>query len=204
MTRHVFFYSEFCQFSKDVMALITKKNVSTLFLPVCVDTYREMLPVFVHSVPTIFTHDKRVLEGQAAYDLIDNMQQARDSVACGAEGSGLPIECSTHDLSGSSWSDGFAFLEPSPSQSMGLSSGMSAFSGLNENTSIPLVPETSNGKDDRNGMGNGQGQGPGQGQGSGYGGTSALEAFTSKRDSETAVLRQNQLGSGPHQQQRRV
>lgn len=232
MTGHVLFYSELCFFSKDIRALITKKNISALFTFVSVDTYRASLPVFVQSVPTIFTRDKQVLEGEAAFDMVDNIQPSRihhnggmqggggadrgTSTSRGAVGqgqchgqgqvgsphteTGSLIECSTHDLSGSSWSDGFAFLEPDQGQSMGLVSGMSAFSSLSEDTSIPLVPEPTGNGDSRRG----EGQGQGQGNGFGSGPPSALEAYTSKRDNDTATLRQNQLGEGAHQQQRRT
>lgn len=222
MGRHVLFYSEFCFFSKDVMALITKKNVAASFLLVCVDTYRQMLPVFVHSVPTILTHDQRVLEGQAVLDLVDNMQSPAHGRARAGSGTGLHgdvgadadlgalgpggmaggpglIECSSRELAGSSWSDDFAFLEPD--QGHATVSGMGAYSGILEDTNIPLVPEPNGGGEQRRGGGTGQGQGQGHGQG---GPPSALETYTSQRDSDTAILRKSQLGGGDHQQQHRT
>lgn len=174
--RNVLFFSEFCFFSKDAVALVTKKNVSASFLMVCVDSYRTMLPAFVRSVPTIFTHDRRVLEGELALQFVEAMSEVRDDSA--DAGGNTPVE---HCPQGSSWSEGFSFLEPSEHPT-----GMSAFSGLTEDSRIQCVPDDA---------GDPSAPSSASASGSRLKSSSPLAAYMSVRDSDTESLRKNQLGS---------
>lgn len=190
MSRNVLFYSEYCFFSKDVLALITKKNMTALFLLVCVDAYRSQLPAFVQSVPTIFTHDHRVLEGQSTLDFIDMLRPSHGtgSSDCGAASlthdplgdDYCPMECAA-------WSDGYSFLEPGDNTG---ANGMGAFSAVMDNANIECVPENSNRK--------AQGKDPAMQQSEK--GT-PLSNYIASRDNDTKMLRSQQLGAGALGQQ---
>lgn len=200
MSKNVLFYSEYCFFSKDVMALLTKKNLASVFTLICVDSHRNQLPVFVQSVPTIFTSDRRVLTGQTALDFVDMMhlnrrtphngqaqaQQARSQAQQVhpsmqarqvQDDEDAPMEC----ISASSWSEKFSFLEPGDN-----TNETGTFSGVLDDTRIQCVPENS----DRKG---------------GSGGNKAvsdrptpLSNYMAGRDSDTELLRTQQLaGQGP-------
>lgn len=177
-SRNVLFYSEYCFFSKDVLALITKKNMSAHFLLVCVDAYRNQLPAFVKSVPTILTHDRQVMEGATAHDFVDMMQPS-----CPSSGSdGNPLECSTS----SSWSETYSFLEPTENTN---ESGV--FSGIHEDMGIQCVPENN----DRKGGGGNNNGGNGSGSGGGHREKpTPLSNYMANRDNDTQLLRAQQLG----------
>lgn len=191
-SRSVLFYSEYCTFSKEVLNLVTKKNASTLFLLVCVDSYRSQLPAFVRSVPTILTHDRRVLEGDSALAFVDMIQGVhppgqlaqgkgrRSPQPQGTDADG-PMESS---MMTSAWSESYSFLEPSDNDR----SELGAFSGLTDDNNIRCVPESNDRK--------------------GGGGSSARENvqaatpysnYLANRDSDTEVLRSHQLSKSSTQ-----
>jgi hypothetical protein len=53
--RPIVFYSQFCRYSNDVLQLLTRKNLRSRFVMVCVDTNRQQVPAFVTCVPLILT-----------------------------------------------------------------------------------------------------------------------------------------------------
>lgn len=175
MAPNILFYSDYCFFSKDVMSLITKKNLVQLFLMVCVDAYRDQLPAFVQSVPTIFTHDRRVLEGESAHNYVDLMQASISHLDDQKES--VPTEYSGN---GSSWSEGYSYLEPND-QGSSRGMGMGTFVGVEDENRIRVVPE----QNDDKGGGYGKGQKPSQ-----------LSSYLTSRDNDTEVLRNHQLGKG--------
>lgn len=61
--KHVLFFSNFCKYSKDIIVLITKKNLTNFFVLICIDnpSVRGKLPSFVTCVPTLVTNKKEVL-----------------------------------------------------------------------------------------------------------------------------------------------
>lgn len=186
MSRNVLFYSEYCFFSKDVLALITKKNMTALFMIVCVDAYRDQLPAFVQSVPTIFTHDRRVLEGQSTLDFIDMLRPASASVNASSSASASTENTGEdyHPMECAAWSDGYSFLEPGDN-----SNAHGTFSGLLEDTSIQCVPENNN----RKAAGGDREQLMLQSQQG-----TPLAKYIANRDNDTQLLRSKQLGGGQY------
>lgn len=173
MSKNVLFYSEYCFFSKDVMALLTRKNLSPVFTLICVDSYRNQLPAFVRSVPTIFTPDRRVLEGQAALDFVDQMHLSRRAPSdATTRTEDAPMECS----SASPWSESYSFLEPGDNLIEN-----SSFSGVTDNTRIQCLPETN----DRKGASGGNKPVSDR--------PSPLSNYMAGRDSDTELLRTQQL-----------
>lgn len=88
--KHILFYSNFCQFSKEVVSIITKKNIRHLFLLVCVDGQRYNIPPFVNRVPMIFTTQKQLYADQGVVAFLEDIEMsmaatttARDTAAAG-------------------------------------------------------------------------------------------------------------------------
>ena len=74
MERHVLFYSNYCDYSRDVLATVVQKGLRHLFVLVCVDKRSALqLPDFVDRVPLIFTIDRRVLSDDAVGAFVDNL-----------------------------------------------------------------------------------------------------------------------------------
>ena len=74
MERHVLFYSNYCDYSRDVLGTVVQKGLRHLFVLVCVDKRSALqLPDFVDRVPLIFTIDRRVLSDDAVGAFIDNL-----------------------------------------------------------------------------------------------------------------------------------
>ena len=60
--KDVLFYSRFCQYSKDVINHIIKKDMKNMFVFVCVDTNKGKLPPQVDRVPALYlTKEGRLL-----------------------------------------------------------------------------------------------------------------------------------------------
>lgn len=55
---YVLFFSNFCNYSKEIIGTITRKNIRNAFVFVCVDTVRP-LPSFVDRVPLIVSKQTR-------------------------------------------------------------------------------------------------------------------------------------------------
>ena len=52
-TKDILFYSNFCNYSKDVINIITKHNIRNQFMFVCVDNKKYNIPEFIDRVPSI-------------------------------------------------------------------------------------------------------------------------------------------------------
>lgn len=59
--KDILFYSNYCQFSKDVLSRIIKLDAKSDFVLVCVEVYKARLPPQVTVVPTILTRDGKLL-----------------------------------------------------------------------------------------------------------------------------------------------
>ena len=61
MTKNIIFYSNNCDYSKDILTRIDN-NLSHNFIKVCIDDERIEIPSFITAVPTIFlTEEKKIL-----------------------------------------------------------------------------------------------------------------------------------------------
>jgi hypothetical protein len=60
MQKDILFYSNLCDFSKDVLQTITKQQMKEKFMMVCVDNRNIQLPPFVDRVPLIYTVSKKL------------------------------------------------------------------------------------------------------------------------------------------------
>jgi len=56
----ILFFSNYCSYSKDVLTIITRKNIRNAFILICIDTVQN-LPPFVDRVPLIVDkHSKQI------------------------------------------------------------------------------------------------------------------------------------------------
>lgn len=69
LQKDVLFYSNFCQFSKEVLNRIIKLNAKSRFVLICVELYKARLPPQVSVVPTIMTTEGDIIveDGILAY-----------------------------------------------------------------------------------------------------------------------------------------
>ncbi len=60
MQKDILFYSNLCEFCREVISLLTKHSIKEQFMMVCVDNRNLNLPPFVDRVPLIFTTQKKL------------------------------------------------------------------------------------------------------------------------------------------------
>lgn len=72
----ILFFSNFCNYSKDVVGVITKKNIRNAFVFVCVDTVRP-IPSFVTCVPLVTSRtEKSVYVDEQIMELLDRISKS--------------------------------------------------------------------------------------------------------------------------------
>lgn len=78
-SKDIFFYSNFCEFSKDVIAIITKHNLRETFMFVCVDNKKYNIPNFIDRVPSILKPSGEVYTDEQLYGYIDSKYKTSNS-----------------------------------------------------------------------------------------------------------------------------
>lgn len=74
MSKDLLFYSNYCDFCKDVINVLIKKNIRAKFLLVCVDTRKFDIPSFIKHVPSILNHKSgEVYMDNDVYKYIDSV-----------------------------------------------------------------------------------------------------------------------------------
>ena len=87
--KDVLFYSNFCQFSQDVLNRVMKLGIKDRFVLICVELYKSKLPPNLKVVPTIITKDGAEITDDAVYQYIDRLVNAnvpRDMFTSSAAG----------------------------------------------------------------------------------------------------------------------
>lgn len=69
--KHLLFYSNYCQFCKEIVDLVDKLRTRSLYLMICVDNNRTNIPKFVDCVPLIYTTDKRILKDEFVFEFVN-------------------------------------------------------------------------------------------------------------------------------------
>lgn len=69
--KDILFFSNLCDYSKEVISVITKKNIRNEYMFVCVDTNKYPLPRFVDRVPLIFTKNSDILYDESILRYIE-------------------------------------------------------------------------------------------------------------------------------------
>ena len=60
-TKHILFYSNFCQFSNDVYKKIEKMNIKEKFILINISQRKYKIPSIITTVPTILLNDKKTI-----------------------------------------------------------------------------------------------------------------------------------------------
>lgn len=94
---YVMFFSNYCNFSKDVISDITKKSLRDAFVFVCVDQAQHQLPAFVDRVPFVCNLATKQCYVDADIDVL--LQSLRASANTGTFGQPFSYnECDVSDF----------------------------------------------------------------------------------------------------------
>lgn len=85
ISKNVLFYSNYCQHSKDVLGIITKKNLKDYFVYVCVDNTSLKLPTFVDRVPMICTSKKQIYMDESLIEFVNSLGDLTTSIEAGGD-----------------------------------------------------------------------------------------------------------------------
>jgi hypothetical protein len=75
-TKHLLFFSNFCQYSNDIYKRIDKYNLKDKFLMINISENKYKIPNIIKSVPTILLNDKRTIIKDGELDkFIENLNK---------------------------------------------------------------------------------------------------------------------------------
>lgn len=75
-TKHLLFFSNFCQYSNDIYKRIDKYNLKDKFLMINISENKYKIPSIIKSVPTILLNDKRTVIKDGELDrFIENLNK---------------------------------------------------------------------------------------------------------------------------------
>lgn len=74
--RDILFYSNFCEYCKNLLSLLIKKGVRESFVLVCVDRKELRIPKFIDRVPSILTSNKDLFTDDAIIRYIESKVQS--------------------------------------------------------------------------------------------------------------------------------
>lgn len=74
--KDILFFSNFCDYSNDILNMMVKKNVKNEFMLVCVDNSKFQLPQFVDRVPIIYTKRDELIYDDSIIKYIEELAQA--------------------------------------------------------------------------------------------------------------------------------
>ena len=76
MSKDIIFYSNFCNYSKEILTQISKTTLNDKMTYICVDDRNITLPPFVQAVPTIYLiNDQKVIVDEAIVPWIKSKTQ---------------------------------------------------------------------------------------------------------------------------------
>jgi hypothetical protein len=107
MDKDIIFYSNYCNYSKEILTQISKSPLNNKMTYICVDDKNINLPPFVQAVPTIYLiKDQKVIVDEAISEWIKSKTQPKQSDELGSYFGG-----------GDSFSSSFSNLDDSPDNS---------------------------------------------------------------------------------------
>jgi hypothetical protein len=81
MSKILLFYSEYCQYSKNLLEQIAKNDLRGEFLNVCIDSASYNIPKFVTKVPMLYSKENnRVLVEDEIMDYVDILIKKKASI----------------------------------------------------------------------------------------------------------------------------
>lgn len=101
-SKDILFYSNYCEFSNEILNIIIRKNVTTDFMLVCVDNNKYSLPAFVDRVPIVYAKSEQVLTDS---DIVSYINERYPSVN---------EDIMPFSLGAQAYTNGYAFIEDAP------------------------------------------------------------------------------------------
>lgn len=101
--KDILFYSNYCDFSKEIVTLITKKNLRGSILLVCIDTTKYKIPACIDRVPSMLSADRETLY------IEDDLVQYIESKAKSAHPEAESIQTFSWE-GGNNYSESFSFV----------------------------------------------------------------------------------------------
>lgn len=74
--KDLLFYSNYCEYCKNLLSLIIKKNIRDFFILVCVDKKELKIPAFIEKVPSILTSRRELYTDEAIPQYIDSLAKS--------------------------------------------------------------------------------------------------------------------------------
>ena len=165
--KDILFYSNFCEYSNEVLNVIIRKNITSDFMLVCVDSNKYSLPAFVDRVPIVYTQNQRVLFDS---DIMTYINEQYPSVN---------EDIMPFSLGSQTYTNGYAFIEDA---SVGPDQENRKYSMLGQDNNIPVRPEmASNSSNDEGGK-------------KSKFDSSMLDRFMQSRDNDLQNFKQNMNG----------
>lgn len=107
MSKTLIFYSNYCQYSKNLIEEITKANIRDEFLLVCIDSNNYNIPKFVTKVPMIFSKtENRIYVEDEIVQYINNVANSKKNSSTNNQN----VEYYSQVEMDSKFSDNFSFL----------------------------------------------------------------------------------------------
>jgi hypothetical protein len=101
-SKDIFFYSDECDFCKEVLMVLVRMNLRNIFMMINVNNKKFELPSFVDRVPLVYTVNDQVYYGDALDEYISSLSSKSEEILPFALSGGAP---------GGEYSDAFSYLE---------------------------------------------------------------------------------------------
>jgi hypothetical protein len=125
--KDILFYSNFCEYSNEVLNTIIRKNASDEFMLVCIDTNKFKLPSFVDRVPLVFTKQGAVISDESILSYINELYPS------------ITHEIMPFSLQGGQdYTNPFSFIDDNDGSALG---GAKGYTLLDQDSSIMMRPE---------------------------------------------------------------
>lgn len=123
--KDILFYSNYCEYSNEMLNIIIRKNITADFMLVCVDNNKYALPSFVDRVPIVYTKLQQVLIDN---DIITYINDQYPSVN---------EDIMPFSLGSQTYTNGYAFIEEPPATEQ----DNRKYSVLGQENNISVRPE---------------------------------------------------------------
>jgi hypothetical protein len=101
-SKDILFYSDECDFCKELLMVLVRKNLRSMFMIINVNNHKFQLPSFVDRVPLVYTMNDQVYYGDALDEYISSLSSKSEEILPFALSGGAP---------GGEYSDAFSYLE---------------------------------------------------------------------------------------------
>lgn len=78
--KDILFFSNYCDYSNDILNMMVKKNVKNEFMLVCIDNSKFQLPQFVDRVPIIYTKRDELIYDDSIIKYIEAVAQPNGEI----------------------------------------------------------------------------------------------------------------------------